>query len=555
MAVTLATLIEGNPELVTAREHDPVSEAMERMREHNFSQLPVVEGEGKAMRATGLLSTATISRASLYLDIAPSKLRVHHAVDRHPLRRNIDDELWRVLDDVRMGEVVLVEDDDGHLRGILTGQDFTSFLRRQTDAVITVQEIEVAIKQLIEDEYRGRQAELDKAVERELGVQRRDTEKSVRGILNRCLAAVEPKGITVNPTVFDEAFKKAFPDRAKYEFDRLTFSQYQNILLSDCWGPYKDEFELPIENLRVLLDTAREIRNQIMHNRGLPSAAERAKLSYCRELLNRIIDRRQEPAPTPVEVVSQPAAHEPVVSVGEPTLEGPEETTVASWKWLEDVDASEDRVTRTFAEIETLIAAKLPSTAREHRSWWTNAEDAPQAAQWLEVSWRVVSVNLTAQTATFGRNTSREEVLISIFGLMFKRLGENREWTYELPSPAGRSWQVLQRLAVQASSVSVVPGFTDGERFRISIYIDGPEAQASKAIFDMLANHRDELERAMMSPLVWERNPHRRASRVSLMYTDVSVRSSDEEIEKLAAWVGVNLPRLWAEVKRILAQP
>ena len=167
MAVTLAQLLEESPKLEVARRDESVAVAMERMLEHHYSQLPVVE-DGEPLRAIGLISTTTIARAAFTLAVAPGELRVHHAIDEHPIKKRRSDELWRALDETRQGEVILVEDDEGILRGVLTGQDFTTYLRRQSEDSLTALDIEHTIKQLILDHYRDRDDELREAVQREL---------------------------------------------------------------------------------------------------------------------------------------------------------------------------------------------------------------------------------------------------------------------------------------------------------------------------------------------------------------------------------------------------
>ncbi|MFO7566024.1 MAG: hypothetical protein R6X02_25495 [Enhygromyxa sp.] len=59
---------------------------MERMIEHDYSQLPVV-AEGEPLRATELISTETIARAAFTLGAGPGELRVGHATHEHPVKR------------------------------------------------------------------------------------------------------------------------------------------------------------------------------------------------------------------------------------------------------------------------------------------------------------------------------------------------------------------------------------------------------------------------------------------------------------------------------------
>ena len=51
-------------------------------------------------------------------------------------------------------------------------------------------------------------------------------------------------------------------------------------------------------------------------------------------------------------------------------------------------DQTGDRCTLTFSEIEKLIAASLPASARHHRAWWANDTTHPQARSWMRAGWR-----------------------------------------------------------------------------------------------------------------------------------------------------------------------
>lgn len=67
---------------------------------------------------------------------------------------------------------------------------------------------------------------------------------------------------------------------------------------------------------------------------------------------------------------------------------------------------SAERVTLTFAEIEVIIGAPLPASAR-HRMWWANLRDhQPMHMQaWWSAGWRVAGATVTARppAVTFER--------------------------------------------------------------------------------------------------------------------------------------------------------
>ena len=57
-------------------------------------------------------------------------------------------------------------------------------------------------------------------------------------------------------------------------------------------------------------------------------------------------------------------------------------------------------------EIESLIAAPLPASARRHRPWWANetAGAHVQARAWLAAGYRIAEIDTNRGYATFVRN-------------------------------------------------------------------------------------------------------------------------------------------------------
>ena len=62
--------------------------------------------------------------------------------------------------------------------------------------------------------------------------------------------------------------------------------------------------------------------------------------------------------------------------------------------------------TLTFAKIESIIGANLPSSASQNTRWWNNASSRVQAQAWINVGWRVRDVKLNDRTVTFKRTAS-----------------------------------------------------------------------------------------------------------------------------------------------------
>jgi DNA-binding XRE family transcriptional regulator len=62
--------------------------------------------------------------------------------------------------------------------------------------------------------------------------------------------------------------------------------------------------------------------------------------------------------------------------------------------------AQSEPITLTFEEIETVLDALLPPSARVSRAWWANST-TPQGRAWLEAGWLVDAVDIEQAWAVF----------------------------------------------------------------------------------------------------------------------------------------------------------
>jgi hypothetical protein len=64
--------------------------------------------------------------------------------------------------------------------------------------------------------------------------------------------------------------------------------------------------------------------------------------------------------------------------------------------YLRAFPAKTGEVTLSFAEIERILGAPLPASAKSHRAWWGNQKESktrPQAHAWLSAGFQVDAVN------------------------------------------------------------------------------------------------------------------------------------------------------------------
>lgn len=75
------------------------------------------------------------------------------------------------------------------------------------------------------------------------------------------------------------------------------------------------------------------------------------------------------------------------------------------YEYLRARSGRDEPIELTFAEVEAILEASLPPTARRWRSWWANTATTSrvQAAAWMETGYHVGELDLEAETVTFVR--------------------------------------------------------------------------------------------------------------------------------------------------------
>src|SRR5438093_10351726 len=97
MPFTVLDLIQDRPVPVTVSRDDTVQTALKAMINGDYSQLPVVDREGKAK---GMITSDSIIRALSHFDLTIKDMLVHHAMTDVKKYRT-DDDLFELLDDLK----------------------------------------------------------------------------------------------------------------------------------------------------------------------------------------------------------------------------------------------------------------------------------------------------------------------------------------------------------------------------------------------------------------------------------------------------------------------
>jgi hypothetical protein len=198
---------------------------------------------------------------------------------------------------------------------------------------------------------------------------------------------------------------------------------------------------------------------------------------------------------------------------------------------------SENRVTLTFEKIEALIGDKLPASARRHLNWWANdATSHVQSQQWLAAGWRVFSVNLSAETVIFERNTKMERAYNAFFRAFYADLQPQVPFAARRPLAGGSSWYAATAEPDKPPhSAFWTCSFFEHKQFRVELYIDSLDKARNKRVFHALYRDKEAIEAELGVSLYWQLDAERRPSRLGIRRPG-SVEASPEEQAALRAW-------------------
>lgn len=525
MPATVNDLLQGKPDAVTARPEDLLHSALERMLTYDFSQLPVVDD---SHRPIAIVTHESIVRTMTTFRIQLDGVRVSDAMERPVELCRRDDDLLEALDKLQRASAVLVVDTHQALTGLITSHDTTVYFRKRTQDIMLAQDIELLLKDFVQASFQSGSDTLDEeafiTAASEISPSNKELRGSFKKALNLYLGEKVP-ATKLSATDADRLFEEhLYRKDAPKTIDRLTFWHYIEVLFQESrWARYAPAFSIPGDAVRGLLNNVRETRNDLAHLREV-SQRQHDELLLCKDWLARHSDAVKKLfAPTVVaqetETQDSPVASDPPESELGSTDDdsGDESRYQALASYLLNVPRSQDKASVTFQQIEDIIKEKLPSSAREYRSWWANTPVGhTQSKQWLDVGWRVASVSLVEQTATFTRNKQRELAYKNFFTSLSKDVAASGAYASKLPTPAGQSWFTVAPTPHASPRVAFLNfSFARNQQFRVELYIDTLDAQKNKRIFDALMAHKQSIEKSMGEPLSWERLDSRRASRIA----------------------------------------
>jgi len=561
MPYSVGNLISGRALPETVCPDEPVQCAINKMIDRDYSQLPIVDRDNKPL---GMITTDSILRALERFQTPIDALRVSHAKIKVPKYRP-EDDLFDLLNGLRDAYAVLIVDADGALRGIVTSYDTAEYFRSRAEDLMLVEDIENDLKEHIRVAFTNGDGVVDQeslmaAIAEIDQAKGGDFTKRFRRGLAQYLKLQSGKDPKLQPELLEEVIAGLPQDeRPTRELDDLTLGDYITLLLRrEKRDHFQSIFGLESKAVDNVLTAARETRNALAHFREV-TAKQRHQLRFAAEWLK---EHRPPPAVgTGVAAIVVPATDAKAVSIVPPPLQSTGRKAVSPIPIEEELNPNDSRYARlalqlrsqavdddvltyTFDRIAHVIGDRLPDAAYRHRSWWANdSHTHVQSKQWLDVGWRVASVDTEAQTVVFARSEKRAQAYVSFFTDLLSDLAQTTPAGLRSVPPDGRSWVQIDDL-----SESLGPGtalfcsFARSGRFRVELYIDTGDARENKRWFDALHERRPQIEAALQTPVAWERMDDQRACRIAL-YRDGAITDGTPALADLCMWASKTVSR------------
>lgn len=561
MTPSLKDLLPPDQQPLTAQLHEPVLEAIDRLRAHEYNQLPVVDDQGRCRGE--VVTHETILHAVQAFDVKPTELRVKDAI-KQVKTYDAEDDLLTTLDVIQRNDFALIVGEDDKLIGIVTTADTTAYFHKYAGDLMMIEGVEESVKEAIEILYGGLHSqELTEAIET-VTDRAAETRKKLPGAIRAYLNKV---GLSSPPSTDDRDALAAAEASLKLQkagkaFDRLNFDEFTEILLRHSKAPRVGD-TTGVESLRKILNTVRDARNKLAHFRGDVTAKERADIKLAAGWLERhqpVKPAILEQTPSSVPAVEKepaeqlkPSTEFDIVIANPPYENKGEEDSAPQGKYaalsvhLAELPNTVQTCIMPFEEIERLLNEKLPSSAYQYRAWWANDPSKPQAAAWLAQGWKAQSLSMSEKRLMFVRTDDRQQAYIAFFSRVNAKLVDTEGFPHRNLSPQGQNWHTLASIEADGIvTANIVGAFVRQGRFRIELYLDGPTAQSVKNCFGRLQENRADIEQQFGEPLSWERLEERRASRVAI-YREASILtdSDNEDAIQWAAKRAVDLYRVF----------
>lgn len=373
MPFLIDNIIDQQSKIVTITEDDTVKHALDLMIENDYSQLPVIDKNGKL---AGIVTYQSIIQAARSFEVKSDELYVRDVAFTSINSFDVEDNLFDLLDEIKKNNAVVIVDPDDLPIGIVTSYDAAEFLRTRAEGLMRIEDIETTIKAFVLSYYSTKDGALD-AARLEQDVQ------SMTGYRTDSANSRKP-----------------------LKFNDLNMNDFINFLVQkSTWDYYEPFLKIKREALITLLGKVRQIRNDLAHFRREITSQSLDDLIYSAkwfenrfEKFNELKDREQ--VQTLLENYQQETVGLSETEIQKKNSRQSVYTALATWL----KEQSENHISLTFEQVEAIIKRPLPASALEIRAWWANDRVGhTHSILWLDAGWRVEAVSLSERWVRFSR--------------------------------------------------------------------------------------------------------------------------------------------------------
>jgi CBS domain-containing protein len=504
MSYEAVDLIIDKPEPEFLLPHDTLSDVIPKLLDHDERFLAVVQDSVKK-KPVGLLTGDSIASAIRNFGDGVEEMRVVDVAEKIAVYRE-DAEVAEFFDDIQESGAVAIVDRDGSLISIITVNDTSIYFHALAYDMILLEDIEKSLRDHIEAAY------------------------------------TDPQSGELNEDQLQSAIKLVLGREKPYSHLTL-YESTQLFCHPRTWNNYGTKyFSITPKALSNLLNIVREIRNPWAHFRSNPTPAQRKQLKFAQ-----LWFKRNDPVYPPdlkidVDDTSPSELYEVVEESSDTSafIEGEIEEGDSKYAklavYLSNQPEDKEKLELNFDRIEEILGFDLPKSAREHRAWWANDTVGHSwSRDWLDVDWRVASVNMSNQVVRFARIKERQKAYIEFYSSLIDELRRQPEFEHLRNLPDGINWYWTKGVSVSGRGVGSF-SFSFGRNgiFRIELYIDSGEKSFNKQFFDLLLAQKEVIEQELGTALSWQRLDHRRASRIERTFKG-RITDSDEELATLRA--------------------
>lgn len=554
MSYTIGELIKDPKPPVTVKKTDSVVHAVGLMRQHDYSQLPVVDGEN---RPIGIVTSDSILRSLDFLGSSLNGLLVSHAMQQSIPKLKLDDLLSVLQNRLLESYSALITNDENRLIGIVTNYDTAEYYRSRANDMMLVEEIENSLRNHVLASYKYDVATISKAAQRVVSKQKQLSPERLQIGLKKYFEILGQTA-QIDQAALNRASAEDQRDAAQnIQVADLVLNDLILLLFGDAtWQSYSMTFGgIDKTRLRSALNRVRDIRNVLAHFKRELTSADQHILNWCADFLS------MHPPP---QVLSVDSASEIVTpndnryqdSAGQMSSSADVETALEDNKYallfrhFVGLDRKVAVVTLSFEEIERIVQSRLPSSARELRAWWANdLAGHSQAKYWLDADWRVIAVDRDEQTVTFSRMTERESEYKAFYIGLIAILSAKYSFSSIPNSSPGRRGVMISMIADESGKHGASFGyfFVSGGRFRAALMIKFEQKDLTEWVYlrlsEMKAEIGSDFGETPTEELSWEMQQD---ASFALIYSQVSgsINDNASAVVQLQEWAANAMVRL-----------